>query len=1649
MRRTWIGSLLVGLIGLAAGGTVGCAQERPPISRVQADALAKSFFVGTKLNDDSDNPEFYARGTVVDVGYGAAQDGLFTSTYAQPVSRIRWHIQQDMLIGRISYERIDGSDGKGAGTASNTGVIAYAYPITSHFDIRRDYNPTTGEESNVIVENTSDRTWDQREYMRVDWSRNMATDTYDFDTLSMMGLLGGVKYEAMAYYVNNPEDPDAPHFDANTGYFDVTNKAFAKPGLIDLPAAWGGGSYPACFLDNDVFSGGAPAASCDPVELTLRQSFRRVENTDYEAQDWDGYRFQAYGAFTEERKGYARNYGMSDDLWHRFIARYNIWERSHAYKDATAMTGATECFTTATTPVGGDPHRDVEPKDGTEDECAAVGGGSKCDAFAQKCTLPYAQRKEKPVVWYYSNGSNPEFFDGTSWAAHEWDVAMRGAVMTARYTECVRVGGAAADCSAKYPMYTGQMSDNEDATQLAREVDDCRHGIAYKGQNCEGVADTVGAARGFSAGIIAIAKMREMVVLCHSPVEANDPTDCAPADNRLPAGLTAAQCGTERDKQAKNGDGNADILAKCKGTDEKPVLNVRMGDLRYHQVNGIITPQTPSPWGIMTDAVDPLTGEKVQASINVWTHVNDIWSQSVIDTSRYIKGELTTANVTDGTYVRDWVNANTAGGGNSSLPGMDSDEVKKRLSSFAGVDPKAFDEAGAKADANPTLQALSQRVKSEVQSFRADATQPGVMSQVYEARRKHALDSPMEAELMTHAMMQAGNADGLPLTIDAIKNAVSPLRGGNPTLQRNLRTFKELALADRGACILQEAPAPFSVTGLADVLEEKFGKFNPTDNEAAQFARAEKMRKFIAQRAQYAVIVHEMGHSIGLRHNFVSSYDAWGYRPQYWQLRTKNGSITGVNATTGAEDKTTYCQGATTDGTKCVGPRYYDPVTEEERSNLIWMFMQSSVMDYAGETTQDLVGIGAYDYAAAKMFYGDVTAVFADPSYNVSGPKNGRRAKGILSLMDNFGGITGIQPQIGDGKVIDPTKNEGGVMDIHYSKLQGNYELIKNCKEVTTPETFKPASWNTDRDGAWHPTLDGHIVKVDGKYTKCEEQQVDYVNYSQLRQPKTDGSDPKNNPAETTNTRTSAAVDPTGRVRVPYGFATDTWADLGNLSVYRHDNGADPYELFDFLITQQEVGHIFYNYRRNKTDFSIRAAANRTLQRYNEKMRDGAKGLSLYVSIYKDFAIEAGFDFDANWAGIIHSQFPENILASGIAFDHIARMQQRPEPGPHQKVAGDTVFRSSTDTYATPNATAFIIPNGATGYYNNVSYGGKPLENQLSTTHGEYDTNYTINAGDYYDKVYNPMLMAESVDNFVSASRPDFLDGRYRAVSIADLFPEGYRRWLGNNLTGDDEIKGARLAADATGAPLLDKTSTDTNVDAKKYPAQGIGWTSWWPVSGPESCFPANGSIVCSRYDDPNGTALNPNAPAHVAIIDPQVNWEQQKFLIAMTLQYLPENAQQYWLDNLHLWELGADSDPGFNNRIEFHDPTGKVYIAKTFGSEMIFGKPVQKGIAARMLEWANELLFKAYVTTPVTQNGTTWYIPTIDPGTGKPIVQFDPTIQGGPDTVSCDATTNVGCTCTSNRSCVALTKYVELPFFLRQALTAYGLADPSMKGIF
>ncbi len=1735
------------LIVVAAMMGVGCAEERDAVNRVQPYALDKAYFIGEDFRDTRDDPEFYSRNHVIDVGFGAdgaATSALFTSTFSEPVTRMKWQVTEDYLIGRLSYERISGSDGKGApvkdahgnavGAETNDGIVVAMFAIDSHFDIVNDYNPTTGEKLNVVVENDEDRPWYERQYMRVDWSKNLNTDSYDFDTLSMMGIYGGVEYEPVSFYVEDPNDDQAPRFELENGYFDVTTKAFAKPLTVDLSQyGWGIDSIPACFLPYEFMGGSYPTGSCNPVEITLRHSFVRIDkngdgldDSDYEPRDYDGVRFQAFGGFYNERYGYARNYGMTDAQWHRMLNRYNIWERSHYFDAPAEMTGPVEC----------DNNEDMD-NNGTADACAEIASalydklaadlyelkpenkkanlwlfeGSQCDLFKGMCTLPYRLRKPKPIAFYYTDTSNPDYFEPSELAVHEWDVSLRSAIQTAQYTECMSTVNSSVElptdwdewnpdtnsdkteleqieelktqyqesrssgeriCREWFPVWHGQMDDQEDAVGLALDVDDCRNGRAYvsadpkKPTDCMSVLEDLADVRGIEEdtedepnGVRAAARMDEMIVLCHSPVRFEDPKGCG--DNRLPKGVKEELCiaaknlaeGDEPtkdmraviDDRAVDGvDSLEDLIGKC---DE--ALRVRLGDLRFHVLNVIDKPQAMSPWGIMVSSIDPVTGENIATDCNIWSHVTDIATQKIVDQLRLIKGELSFDDITEATNVADWVAAAEAAAKDGVFGTVDREQLSARISNFLSnkADPKFLDNLKAGLVNGRSITEKERRAASavfdELRDVKADSSVASTDAATIAARRKAAVDTPFEASLLTEAMLQKNGVDDLALS-DSVLDTASPLRGDNPSMRRDLRRMMDNALHKRNMCILDADMAdetPVALAPLADLLEKKFGKFNADDPVDEQLIRAERMRKYIAAKMHFGVFSHEIGHSIAHRHNFVGSSDAWSYRPQYWQLRTKDGTVT-------AE-----CDGTENDGENCVGPRYIDPVTDAERDNLIYMFMTSSVMDYPGDITQDFMPPGIWDFAATRMFYGDVVSVIDEPEFYE--PDSGEeslpsmlRAKpyGAVNKSDrSFGGLLGIQ-------------YSDGITPIHYSQSQNVFGMIKadTCGEIsdTKLKAFVPGRYDDDSYGRWHPVLDGRLVAPmgDGKYTRCRQPEVDYVRWSDLKTPQYPSSMYESDDSAYYYWKDARYWDEKDRVIEPYTYASDSWADIGNVSVYRHDNGADLYEIFNFLITEKEMSYIFDKYRRGRSDFSVGQAAERGLYRYDEKIKEGAKGMAFLKNYISQKAISGVWDEEtrtyitynpekyfykiiAEWYG---EHIETNILASTYAFDFFARELARPESGYHGYALvddEDDVIRSAWDPgifgfdYRDINA---VIPNGPTSYWGMMSPGGQLLENSISENQGEFDRDYVLNCGSYYDKANVAMILTESVDNYVSSDRTDFYDPRFRSASLADMLPDGYRRLIANALTNEESIKGPRLVSNAAGYPLVDNNTG--------FPTEAIGWTSWWGET-PVSCLPVQGKNTCGDFASDDFETL---VPVNTVAVDSQIGWEQQKFLIAWTLLYLPENQMQDWVNQLRVYDLGTDADPTFENRIELHHPEAPVYVARTYGREDIFGKTVQKGIAARVLEYADSLLAKSYETAEVDIDDdgiADWHEPMLN-GSGMPVVLYDPRMDYPANPEACNASDNSGCVCEDNRTCVLLKEYLSVPAYLRQAIEALGITS-------
>jgi hypothetical protein len=1518
---------------LALVGASSCASERAPINRVQANALKKSFFVGDNLSDDSDNPEFYYRATIVNVDYGDPRGGLFTAGN-ENIARIKFEITEDLLIARLTYERVAGtnSDGTPEGPDQNSGQIVAAFNIESHFDIKRSYNPTTGEELNIIEENTTDSPWYARQFMRVDWSQNLISDAYQLDTLASLAAFDDAfTYEPVAYSVTDPTDPDAPAFDpdSNAHYFDITNKVFVTPQKIDTPF----GTIPACYLSPDFLGGSGPTGNCNPTELKLRLSFRQVVSDDYEPVNWDGIREQMFGMFTTgslnpNRLGYDRNYGVVDDQWYRFVSRHNIWVQSH-YQDANGKP--MPCYTAATTPVGALPSRDEiasdgsASPDGTDDECEAAGAGSRCDQFSHACTLPYEQRKTKTTPFFYGPTSDPTLFDASAQALGQWDQALRHAVQTARYTECIRVsGGVTTDVIA-----------------------------GCKKQYDPSIAS-------------ALTSVPSVFVLCHNPVLMGDDPAC----------------------------GAAGLLA-------------RIGDLRYNMIDIIQDPQNASPWGVMADAVDPITGEVVAASVNVWNAVTDTQTQNTIDKMRWYLGDLSNADIANANYAQPLLVANSrsAQATSDGPPLLDAASVASRLSS---IDSRLDD--GTKFTPPPMSaggQAISDWAESQVRQKYGNQVL-GSGNAGIDSRLTSARGSAIESQLITAPFLHLAGLDPTAQPSDVGTNLASPLRGNFAQFLMDFERARQSRLAQLGTCI-DDATEPNSVVDWAVIMSQKFPLLDEDPNTpgvqasaAAIAARNDEWRDYIRRHITVGLVEHELGHSMGLEHNFTSSFDALNFRPQYWQLRTQNGAVTQP------------CTDATTDGSTCVGPRWFDPVTQAERSGLIWRWEQSSVMDYAGDVTQDTLDIGDYDRAAVRMAYADVAEVWDDPSVLCSPGSAGsancsQNGSTIHQRLDGFGGIIG--PLYADN-----------TSQFHYSQLNQRLNLIRNCQPA---DTSAPPGWDTGKDGVYSPEFDGHIVAG----TTCDAFPTDYVPYREL-QPDTGGFTQE--PIVTQGIQRN--FDALGRVRRPYMFGSDDYADIGNLAVLRHDNGADAYEVTHFLISQYEDAHIFLDYRRGHTDFSLKNAFMSGFERQNSKLMELTKSFGLENEIFQGTGLFE--QLSAN-----DGQFKASALAASMAFDHFARILTRPQSGAHFNDTSlhplkTNVLRSTDQLPSVLMPTGLagagqsntLIPDGTTTIAGDVSWGGRLLNNTLDQSQGYYVVQYDLGVGSYYDKTLATYLMSDSEDRFVSESRDDFQDGRYRNTSFATLFPDGFRRLIANALTEDDDIKGWRVAT-TNGVP---------NVDAQGGLTQPMGFRAWWTKDAPQVCWPTQGRIICQEF--PSGTLEASNTPKESIAVDAEVGFEVQKFITFFAMLNLPESWKLNWVDMMRIWEIGSDAPPGFPDAetVAWRDPlSGELFEAHSYGTETIDGKTVQRGIGARVLEWMNTLTTQAY---------------TVDPTAGVNPVTGEITVQRYADNTACPPGVE---TCVgqpvqlSSQFAIRVTNYKSVIDYMHLTASQLGFYGPNWRGVY
>lgn len=316
MRETWKRSALLATL-LVAAAAGGCAQDIGDIDRTEPNKIKKS---------DLTEGVWWMGQKVTHVDAIAGEPAGFEGIMAD-LDKVVFVAEENYLIAYRSYSTLPGADDTtvnfyGADSfeeiydSNYQGAIKAVYPITSHFDVQRTYDTATGEQSNVITENTSDRNWWEREYMRVDWTGNPIIN-FDLWANGMYPIFE-LGFQHAADISEDGSDPAAPYFERDENgtlvYFDAPATYIIQPSIYDCVYGqmW------------EYYYG-----TCASTEARIVTSFARdMGDHDYEPVEYTNQDMNRFGFFRSERFTYDPYVGIMNAGKIQLANRHNIWKEN-------------------------------------------------------------------------------------------------------------------------------------------------------------------------------------------------------------------------------------------------------------------------------------------------------------------------------------------------------------------------------------------------------------------------------------------------------------------------------------------------------------------------------------------------------------------------------------------------------------------------------------------------------------------------------------------------------------------------------------------------------------------------------------------------------------------------------------------------------------------------------------------------------------------------------------------------------------------------------------------------------------------------------------------------------------------------------------------------------------------------------------------------------------------------------------------------------------------------------------------------------------------------------------------------------------------------------------------------------------------------
>ncbi|HIA05010.1 MAG TPA: hypothetical protein EYN66_24445, partial [Myxococcales bacterium] len=953
--KTMINKISLVLLVAFSVGAIGCAQQLDDIDKVQNNVTLKSELKG----------EFYFRSTVVEAPY--ASFGYFVGDQNYHMERNVFEITEKTLFFYRTYEHAIGGQVLGAAPdmeaplyqtdeAGNLlkdengksipvtyerrigdkiytvaryvyrGSPIVAFPISSHFDIVRNYSVATGEKSNVVTENTNDREWWERSYFRVNWG---ASQVENWDSNLYTGELTAILMDDQA---DPHEQPVKVYNDENTlEYMDyLVRKTVTAPlayygrnGYEYIPACW----YYPWYLGQ--------VTECNSEQITFRQAFMKVKPRDYVAWDYDDTQLKKFGYYRIERANYEPTRGVTHSGVTRRIRRFAIWENYVVKKGESCLA----------------PNGDVTVECGEGKVCAPVGDdGRFCVEADPNDRLDYAQMTPKPIVFYLSENFPRELVPESIQLAKNWDRPFTDVVIARK--------GAA----PSHPMYILCENNMVEATAAMQT-----YGLDIEKSDDVKSAQEQGILAAIDGHCLDMVQRKRNGDLRYSQLHSvNAPTAVglygygpSSADPMTGELLTAnAYMYTPAMKRGAN---NAMLLIENL-TGIKSFWETRSANqVKEHSQKqrlgavqgGLPKWTTAKAKALAKSLLKPQIAARIAGVGFEKTDAN--WAAARL--AKLPKAAPHTAKM----FISDDVKMLLK---DPSL-GMESTEPIEEQVERMGL--HKWSHAGGFWAEKENYYRHSARNGCKFLTEFADNAILGIAREFAAEMNQRVCDAAKVAENTVfdfNAFEELGaicEAEGLESDDGKIcEKAVIDTAGTEGLYWANPCTIGNLKAQLANAIVDLEQTNPYNLTEdffppdpiYTDTKHETVQNSQVAMLDAMNEAR-DDMRMRLWKRIYLGVAEHEVGHTIGLRHNFEASTDAMNFEKSYWDIKGQfdaNGKFIPYDL--------------------FAGETFYQSVNSMRQKQ------SSSVMDYSAKFNDRFDGVGYYDRAAVKYGYGGLVEVF-------------------------------------------------------------------------------------------------------------------------------------------------------------------------------------------------------------------------------------------------------------------------------------------------------------------------------------------------------------------------------------------------------------------------------------------------------------------------------------------------------------------------------------------------------------------------------------------------------------------------------------------------------------------------------------------------